>query len=548
MADADVDAVAREAFDWYMEHEPAFATYMGLHQYDHLMPDGRREAKAGEIEALRRFGELAGAISTKDLSASKRIDLLALRSVVDLAVFEEDELRFWESRPAAPGTVGDALFSLFMRDFAPLPDRLHSITERLERTTRYVDETKSRVTRPVSLWTEIAIESGKRLPMFLDVIESSGKGAVPAADAARLREASARTKQALEAHVRWMEKDLLPKAVPLKGMGMRKFRKLVRLRELGLTVEQVRGIGVRMLRDSKVQLKALAGRIQKGASVAEASDLLKSDHPATFPDALAYTERVMREARAFVEAKGIATLPPLEELKVIETPSYLRHVIPFAAYSNPGKFEAKQQGLYLVTPVEDKPEMLREHNFAGVRNTAVHEGYPGHHLQLTCANRNPSLARALVQAIESIEGWAHYCEDMMKQAGFSDDPRTRFVQVQDQVWRACRILIDVDLHTNRMTFDQAVDLLVKEAGMERPGAVAEVKRYTYTPGQPLSYLVGKHLILRLKADVKRSMGRAYTDKFFHDTYLYAGSLPMRHMRTLFELKLKDLGRLRKAGL
>ncbi len=548
MADEDVDALVREVFDWYMEHEPVFATYMGLHQYDHLMPDGRREAKLGEIEALARFRELAGAIPAKDLSASKKIDLLASRSVLDLTLFEEGELRFWEARPVAAGAVGDALFSLFMRDFAPLPERLHSITERLERTTRFVDETRSRVSRPVTLWTEIAIESSKRLPMFLDVIEASGKDALPAADAARLREASARAKQALAAHVRWMEKDLLPRATPLKGMGMRRFRKLVRLRELGLTVEQVRGIGVTMLRDSKKKLKALAAEIQPGAGVAEASDLVKSDHPASFPEALAYTDQVMREARAFVEARGIATLPPLEELKVIETPSYLRHVIPFAAYSSPGKFERRQQGLYMVTPVEDKPEMLRAHNFAGVRNTVVHEGYPGHHLQLSCANRNPSLARALVQATESIEGWAHYCEDMMKAAGFSNDPRTRFVQVQDQVWRACRILIDVDLHTNRMTFDEAVDLLVTEAGMERAGAVAEVKRYTYTPGQPLSYLVGKHLILRLKADVKRSMGPAYTDKFFHDTYLYAGSLPMRHMRELFQLKLRELGRLRKLGL
>ncbi len=548
MANTDVDALAREVFDWHMEHEPTFATYMGLHQYDHLMPDGRREAKLAEIEALRRFEEIADAVPMKDLSAAKRIDLLALRSTLRLASFEEDELRFWESRPTAPGTVGDALFSLFMRDFAPLAERLHSITERLERTTRYVDETKSQVTRPVTLWTEIAVESAKRLPMLLNVMEASAKGAVPAADAARLGEASARAKQALEAHVRWMEKDLLPKAVPLKGMGIRKFRRLLRLRELGLTVEQVRALGTRILRDSKRQLKSLAGQIRRGATVAQASDLVKSDHPATFAEALAYTERVMREARAFVEAKGIATLPPLEELKVTETPSYLRHVIPFAAYASPGKFEARQQGIYIVTPVEDKPEMLREHNFAGVRNTAVHEGYPGHHLQLTCANRNPSLARALVQAVESIEGWAHYCEDMMKEAGFSNDPRTRFVQVQDQVWRACRILIDVDLHTNRMTFDQAVDLLVKEAGMERPGAVAEVKRYTYTPGYPLSYLIGKHLILGLKADVRRAMGPAYTDKFFHDTYLYAGSLPMAHMRALFESKLKELSKLRGQDL
>ncbi len=548
MADADVDALAREIFDWYVEHEPVFATHMGLHQYDHLMPDGRLKAKLDEIKAGKEFKEKADAISPKGLSIAKAIDLATLRHTIDLSLFEDEELRFWESRPAAPSAVGDALFTLFMRDFAPLPERFHSITERLERTTRYVDQTKERVTKPVKLWTEIALESAQRLPMFLAVIEGTAKGVLPPGDFARLQEASARTKEAFASYGRWLQKDVLPKGREVVGIGAAKFGKLVRLRELGLTVEQIYAVGHRMLRDSKRQLKALADEIQPGASVQEASEVVKGDHPAAFPEALAYTEKMMRDARQFVIDRDLMTVPPYEELKVVETPAYLRHVIPFAAYSSPGKFEKKQQGLYMVTPVEDKPEMLREHNFAGTRNTAVHEAYPGHHLQRVCSNLNPSLARALVSATESIEGWAHYCEDMMKRAGFHDDARTKFVQIQDQVWRACRIIIDVDLHCGRMTFDEAVEMLVREAGMERAGALAEVKRYTYNPAYQLSYLIGKHLIRKLRADVRRSMGRSFTDKFFHDTYLYSGSLPMKYMRRLFELKLKELRKLRAKGL
>jgi len=548
MADADVDALAREIFDWYLEHEPVFATHMGIHEYDHLMPDGRRKARLDEIRAEREFKAKADAISTKRLSIGRTIDLAALRNMLNVSLFEDEELRFWEARPAAPSAVGDALFTLFMRDFAPLPERLHSITERLERTTKYVDQTKERITKPVKLWTEIALESAQRLPMFLAVIEGTAKEALPPSDFVRLQEACARTRQSLASYARWLEKDVLPKGKAVTGIGAAKFRKLVRLRELGMTVEQIYAIGQRMLRDSKRQLKTLANEIQRGASVKEAAEVVKSDHPAAFPEALEYTEKVMREARQFVIDHDLMTVPPYEELKVIETPAYLRHLIPFAAYSSPGKFEKKQQGLYMVTPVEDKPEMLREHNYAGTRNTAVHEAYPGHHLQLSCSNLNPSLARALVQAVESIEGWAHYCEDMMKQAGFANDAKTRFVQIQDQVWRACRIVIDVDFHGGRMTFDEAVDMLVREAGMERAGAVAEVKRYTFNPAYQLSYLIGKHLIVRLKADVRRAMGKAYTDKFFHDTYLYAGSLPMKYMRRLFELKLKELKKLRAKGL
>jgi len=547
MPDADVDALAREIFDWYCEHDPVFATGMGLHESDHLMPDGGREAKLAEIAAGKEFKAAGDAIPLKGLSFAKRIDLGALRNAINLSLFEDSELRFWESRPTAPAIVGDALFTLFMRDFAPLPDRLHSITGRLERTPKVVQDLKTRITKPVKLWTEIGIEGAQRLPRFLTVIEGAAADAVPAPDLARLKEASARTREAFDAYERWLRDAVLPKGADVTGIGAAKFRKLVRLRELGLTVEQIRALGVKFLRDSKRQLEALAAEIRPGATVDEAGEIVKEDRPATFQEALAYTDRAMREARQFLLDHDLMTVPPHEELKVIETPSYLRHVIPFAAYSSPGKFEKTQQGLYMVTPVEDKPEMLREHNFAGTRNTAVHEAYPGHHLQLVCANRNPSLARALVSATETIEGWAHYCEDMMKLEGFSNDPKTKFVQVRDQIWRACRIIIDVDLHGGKMTFDEAVEMLVREAGMERPGALAEVKRYTFNPAYQLSYLIGKNLIRKLRADVKRGMGRGYTDKFFHDTLLYAGSLPAKHMRQLFEFKMKELNRLKGKG-
>ena len=333
------------------------------------------------------------------------------------------------------------------------------------------------------------------------------------------------------------------------GIGAAKFRRLIALRELGLTVDEIYAIGKRFLRESRRELGRLAQEIPGGGSVEGAKEAVKGDHPADWKEALDYTPKAMEDAKRFIPDHDLAPIPSHEVLRVTEPPPYLRHLLPFAAYNSPGHFDKVQEGLYMVTPYEDKPEMLRENSYAGTRNTAVHEGYPGHHLQLSCANLNPSLARLLSYgAVESVEGWAHYCEAMMKEEGFGDDPATRFAQMLDQLWRAARIVIDVDLHCGRMTFDQAVDYLVTECGFERPGAVGEVKRYSYTPAYPLSYLTGKHLILRLRKDVKKGLGRAYSDKFFHDTYLYAGSIPMRYMREIFEYKVRELQRLRKKGL
>ena len=548
MSDAALDALAKEFFEWILPMHPTLASWVGIHVYDHLLPDGSRKAVDRDIAKEKGALDALAAIDRSSLSLGRRIDYGSLRNAVRLALFQDEELRIWEARPQGGEDLGEALYPLFLRNFAPFPARVESLTGRLERAPAFLEETKDRVTAPTRIWTEIAAETAAQMPAFLDMIEAAVKGAVPSADAARFAEASARTKQALAEHTRWIQGDLLPKARAVVGVGPGKYRKMLRLREFGLTVDEILGIGRRYLRESKRELAALARRVRRGAAVSKANELVKSDHPKDWEGVRAYTAKVMEESRTFLVEKGLCTVPPNEVLHVIETPAFLRHLIPFAAYSGPARFDPVPEGFYMVTPYPDQPEMLREASYAGVRNTAVHEGYPGHHLQLTCANQNPSYARMLCQATETIEGWAHYCEDMMKEQGFTADPATKFVQMQDQIWRACRILVDIGIHMRTMTVDEAVDLLVKEAGMERPGAVAEVKRYTFTPTYPLSYLLGKHLIRKLRADVKRGLGKQYTDRFFHDTYLYAGSIPMKQMAELFARKIKELRRLRTRGL
>jgi len=221
----------------------------------------------------------------------------------------------------------------------------------------------------------------------------------------------------------------------------------------------------------------------------------------------------------------------------------MRPLIPFAAYFSPAKFDPVQTGIYIVSPSEKGTHMMVEHNYPSIHNTTVHEGYPGHHLQLTCANMHAPLARFLGffcdTATEMVEGWAHYCEAMMKGYGFYDTPQSHYIMVNDGIWRATRILVDIRLSQGKMSFDEAVGKLMKETGMEKTGAVAEVKRYTQSPAYQLSYLLGKHLFFELKKDVERWMGNRYTDLFFHDTILSAGSIPISYLRKIFQRKIKQ---------
>jgi uncharacterized protein (DUF885 family) len=219
-------------------------------------------------------------------------------------------------------------------------------------------------------------------------------------------------------------------------------------------------------------------------------------------------------------------VPPDEELEIIETPVFLRHVVPFAAYYPPAPFEQRQKGYFLVTPPpedESREARLRGHNYGFITLTTLHEAFPGHHLQLTVANRSGSALRRLSDNSMFAEGWALYCEEMMYEAGFYDR-KTRLLQLKDLAWRACRVLIDVGLHTGTMGFDEAVEMMIREVKLDRDSAVAEVKWYSLAPTYPLSYLRGQREILRLR-DRWRERG-PYEARAFHDALLSAGTLPM----------------------
>jgi uncharacterized protein (DUF885 family) len=241
----------------------------------------------------------------------------------------------------------------------------------------------------------------------------------------------------------------------------------------------------------------------------------------------------MDTARRFVVDHDLATLPAEDHLVVTETPPYLRHLIPFAAYYNPARFDPQPTGIYIVTPPSEQG-MMREHNYASISNTSVHEAYPGHHLQLSGAVTNPSLVRLLCySAPEFDEGWAFYCERMMKEQGFDNTPKHRYIQHTDAIWRATRILLDVKLHRGDIGLDEAIDFMLEQTGFERPAAVAEVRRYTSTPTYQLSYLFGRHLIDQLKADVQRVQGSGFSLKSFHDTLIYGGTMPVSFARRHF---------------
>jgi uncharacterized protein (DUF885 family) len=419
-----------------------------------------------------------------------------------------------------------------------MPERLHAVLGRTQEIPRVLEEGKANVVPAETprVWAQMALESAQMgAGLFAGLIPSLSAQVPDIADA--LKEASQAAGAAVQAYAAWIENDVLPNAEGQFPVGRQYFETLLRESHMvDWDADWLLAKGQELYDSTLAEMETLAQQIAPGKSAKALVEEAKNDHPTAEGLLDAYRES-MRQARQFVIDHDLVTIPPGEELIIVETPLFLRNQIPYAAYMPPGLLEERQQGVFVVTPVNpaDPPELqeekLRGHPYADLAVTALHEAYPGHHLQLVVANLNKSLPRLFGGFISSlfVEGWAFYCEELMEDQGFIAEPIQRLGRLQAQLWRAARIIVDVSLHTAKMTAEEAIQFMIEKANLEPGDARAEVIRYTQTPTQPMSYLMGKYEIMQIVEEYKSRFPN-HGLKQMHDAMLLSGSLPPRLMR------------------
>jgi uncharacterized protein (DUF885 family) len=531
--------LVEERFRRVIRDNPIVGTYLGIHTEDERLGTATRDAVLAELAADKSHLAAVEALDPAELSVSARLERDLEIHNVRRSIFDTEVVRTWERRSTALDTIGDALFLIFAQDFAPLADRLAAIAGRLEAVPTYLAESRTRATVPqVRMWQRLEIESAHDLPSLLDELEAAS-ASLPGAERRRLTDASTAARTAIEGYGGWLEASL-DGGTDDWALGRERYDQLVELRAFDdLDADAILAIGEEQLALHKAARVAAAREIDPSVDEHTVVERIKEDHPATFEEALDSYRDVMVRSRRHVIDKGIVTVPEDERIDVVATPEYLRNVIPFAAYFSPPKFDSNPKGIYIVTPsVGNDPNAMREHNFSSISNTSIHEAYPGHHLQLSVANRQPSLTRLLTDAPEFVEGWGMYSELMMREQGFDDAPNFRLAMSTDAIWRACRIILDVRMHRGELSVEEATDFLVGHTSFERANARAEVNRYTYTPTYPLSYLLGRVLLLQLRADEEERLGDRFDLRAFHDSLLANGSLPISFQRRL----LRDAAR------
>ena len=532
---ATLERITREHIDALVRVSPETGVFLGVEGTTGLPamgPDGVQARLAVYRDWLRDLKRL----DRTGLDAAQRLDIDAFAAHFELYRYLIEDLGRWRHNPDAVSPLGELFFVLLTEYRASEEERFEDLLGRLRDVPAYLRGVRAQLTVLDETWADIALRvCGRMAGLWQSVADQAARSVGPslAADVER----AARTAADSDAEYRGWLDATPPRRAGLWVLDDAEFDQLLSLKRLGMDAAEIKALGTEYLHRFRARRGDLARQLVADGSVDRARRVASADLPDSYAEALQRVRALVRDSRAFVERRQLAPMPDREELTVLQTPDFFVPIIPFAAMLQASVFTPFQRSVYLVTPPPDGDLMgLCEARFSGI---AVHEGYPGHHLQHVAAHRGCSVYRnnpfigfpadgAGRFGLDLVEGWAHYCEEMLKDHGFMDSPASRFWMVEDQLFRAVRILVDVDLSRGHMAPEAAAQMLVDEVGMNRAGAEAEVRRYTTSPTYQLCYLLGKHLIERLRDDVRGQLG--VDDAGFHQRVLAEGSIPIALIR------------------
>jgi hypothetical protein len=526
-------ALSEEFVELFMKHHPVAATEAGIHDYDHLMPDDSPDGLQSRSAWLRELDQrLVASVPWDELPLEPRVDYALLRSRIAALKADLEEIKVPNRNP---GLYLDRAFNavhlLLARSFAPLDERKEAAVARLMAIPEYLESVKPNLKQVPPVLLEASLEMAAHGPVFVDEVVRTLLRQF-AGEAERLEHAGNRARSGFLRFHDWMERELKPRSSGTFAIGERWMNyKLEREHMLPWSCPELERIGREHVAHAHVLLEDEARRHDPRRHWRELIDEGRRRTPEAHWLREAYVVE-MERAKRFVLERRIAPIPAGEKLEILDTPVFERGMLPYAAYQAPAPFDADPAGVFYVTPIdirrskEEQAVQLAAHCTPALPIIALHEGYPGHHLQLTHANRAATRLRRIVHSDVFAEGWGLYCEELMWEQGyFTADPLTRLFQLRDLLFRACRVVLDAALHSGGMSPEQAVDYLVDQVMLDPSLARSEVQRYCMTPTVPMSNLVGKLQILELRSEAQQRLGPRFHLHDFHAALLASGTIP-----------------------
>jgi uncharacterized protein (DUF885 family) len=484
-----------------------------------------------EIAQQKRLLQQLMSIDASGLSLEQDIDRRLLIGITSSDINTAETLRRWEN-DASLYLPSAQLGQLLEPEFDGTPDqRMARLAGLLETLPSRLESGRSNLKRPPRRFTEAAIFQAERTLQSLD----EGLNLLPDRDD-KTTAVFANARKALVDYQLFLSDDLLPRSDGQWMLGRKAYDYILQHRwHMDDNAEQIRQRGLIAFEETEALAQQVAERIQDGKHWTEVYEPLKDDHPQAANIKQAYQQQ-MDAARVFVIKNSVLTLPAGERVITIDTPPAMRRSSPFGTFETASPFEGGLEGRLYLTPIEDwmtadqQAQRLRSHHTAWIPVIAVHEAYPGHHAQALIVNENPNLLRRVISEPIFSEGWGLFTEELMFELGFLQGDDIRLTQLRNRLWRAARVILDVSLHTGRMSFDEAVAFLVEKVRFEPYAAELEVGMYIRNPTYVLGYLIGMQEIEAIRAEYVARFGQPEPPSVFYNQLLRIGSIPPSLLR------------------
>lgn len=525
---------------YLQETRPTLAAFDGVHVHDDLLEDLSRQAIEADSRALSGFARRLGEIDPAGLGPVEAAEQPMLANHLRARVFELEEVRTWERNPHLYADIlSSSLAAQAIFAYAPATERARRVLSKLRQTPRLLQAARDNVKEPPGIYVKVGVDTFKGTLRF---IERDLPRAFRDVDDLHLlgdlADASTEATTAIRAYVEYLEAEQAPKGRANFRLGRDKFEQKLRLEEgLGLTADRLLAIAERELDHTAEEFRKAAAKLDGGDPMV-AWEQAKERHPSPGGLVKAAQEQ-LAELQAFLEKQKLLTLPPGEPVMVAPTPDFFRWST--ASMWTPGPFETRPtRAHYYVTdvdrswPPERQKEHLRDFNLGTLWCISMHEVYPGHYLQYQHLRTVESKARKSLFFAPAtfVEGWAHYAEEMMIEAGFGrKDPYIRLGQLQESLIRLVRFIVSIRLHTEDLSVEQGVRLFRERAYLEDATARREAERGTFDPTY-LVYSVGKLMLQKLRHDVEAKEGDRFSLRNFHDALLKQGNAPFPVHRKL----------------
>ena len=522
---------------------PVAATGAGYHVHngvplDELLDDYSEQGMEAQRSFVRRLEQRMAALDAAKPDQEQAADLEILKNNLQLSRLELDTLQSYKHNPTVyVELAGNALFTPYMLNYAPLEKRFEQITRRLEKMPALFQQAKANLVDAPEVWNRVAREENEG---NLQMIDKVLRAAAPESQKAAYAKAADLAMAALADFNRFL-KDTLSRKTSDWRLGQAKYaRKFAYVLAVPQTPEQLLAAAEADLKSVRAEMARLAAPQTVEQALAEVAR--QHATPETY---VARAKETLAQATAFVREKDLLGLPARGNLQLIETPEFMRGIYAVGGFNAAPALEPNLGAYYWITPIprgwpQDRIESkLREYNNFGLQQLTIHEAMPGHWVQLEYANdvQPPSrrLLRNLFASTPYVEGWGVYAQQIMQDAGYLGDSKPLRLTFYKQLLRMlANTILDVRLQTMGMTDEQALDLMIRDTYQEKEEATAKLQRAQLSSCQLPTYYAGWKGWLEVREKYKQRAGSAYSLKEFHERALKESGVPLAVLGRLLE--------------